>query len=91
MTPNYAYFPVYFDKKKFGKSRDDLYATLREHGIYTRKYFYPAINELECYADFQKQATPVAHDAAIHILTLPIYEGLARDEIDRICDIILQK
>ena len=31
------------------------------------------------------------HDAAIHILTLPIYEGLARDEIDRICDIILQK
>ena len=33
----------------------------------------------------------MAHDASIHILTLPIYEGLTTEEVDRICDIILQK
>ena len=91
VTSNYSYFPIYVDREVFGKSRDDLYAMLKEYGIYTRKYFYPAINELECYAEFRKQPTPVAHDAAEHILTLPIYEGLTREEVDRICDIILQK
>jgi len=88
---NYAYIPIYVDREVFGKSRDDLYAALREHEIYARKYFYPAVNELECYAECREQETPVAHDASIHILTLPIYEGLTTEEVDRICDIILQK
>ena len=91
VTPNYAYFPVYFDRDKFGKDRDDVYAQLREHDIYSRKYFYPAINELEAYAAYKDQVTPVAHDAAAHILTLPMFEELAPEEVDRICDIILQK
>lgn len=91
VTPNYAYFPVYFDKEQFGKDRDDIYGALREHDIYSRKYFYPAINELEAYADYKDQLTPVTHDVATHILTLPIYEGLAMEDVDRICDIILQK
>lgn len=89
VTPNYAYFPVYFDKEKFGKSRDDVYMELREHDIYTRKYFYPAINELDCYKDTCEQDTPIAHDVSLHILTLPIYEGLAGEDVDRICDILL--
>ena len=44
---NYAYFPVYFDREKLGFSRDDVYAILRENDIFSRKYFYPAVNELE--------------------------------------------
>ena len=91
VTPNYAYLPVYFDKSKFGKSRDDVYMELREHEVYTRKYFYPAINELECYRDLGGPATPVAHDVSMNILTLPIYEGLASEDVDMICDIILSK
>ena len=89
VTPNYAYFPVYFDKEKFGKSRDDVYMELREHDIYTRKYFYPAINELDCYKDTCEQVTPIAQDVSLNILTLPIYEGLAGEDVDRICDIML--
>ncbi len=91
VTPNYAYFPVYFDPERFGKSRDDIYAELREHDIYSRKYFYPAINEMGAYAAYKDQVTPVAHDVAAHILTLPMFEELALDDVDRICDIILQK
>lgn len=91
VTPNYAYFPVYFDKEKFGKSRDDVFMELREHDIYSRKYFYPAINEMECYSELKGAPTPIAHDVSLNILTLPIYEGLADEDIDLICDIILKK
>ena len=90
VTPNYAYFPVYFDKEKFGKSRDDIYAVLKENDIYARKYFYPAINELKSYKSCSDQSTPVAHDVSTHILTLPIYEGLSTEDVDRICNIILE-
>ena len=91
VSANYAYFPVYFDKEKYGKSRDDVSKELREQEIYTRKYFYPAINELECYRDLGGPATPVAHDVSCNILTLPIYEGLANEDVDRICDILTAK
>lgn len=91
VTPNYAYLPVLFDKEKFGKNRDDVYAELREHDIYSRKYFYPAINELDSYKDCWDQKTPVTHEIATHVLTLPIYEELALRDVDRICEIILKK
>ena len=90
-TPNYAYYPVYFDAAVFGKTRDEVYGLLRAHDIYARKYFYPAVNELTCYKAAVPQNTPIAHDAAEHILTLPIYEGLTEEDVDRICDVILQQ
>lgn len=86
---NYAYFPVYFDEKVFGKGRDDIHLLLRKHDIFSRKYFYPAINELKCYEQFSTNSTPIAHDVSMHILTLPIYEELSLEDVDRICDIIL--
>ena len=91
VTPNYAYFPVYFDKDVFGKDRNQVKAELEKNDIFTRKYFYPAVNELSCYREvFKDQKTPVAHDASMNILTLPIYEELPLEDVDRICDIILK-
>ncbi|MBQ9314993.1 MAG: DegT/DnrJ/EryC1/StrS family aminotransferase [Clostridia bacterium] len=90
VTPNYAYFPVCFDKDKFGKSRDDVFSRLREHDIYSRKYFYPAINELSCYKGQYNMNTPVAHDVSMNILTLPMYEELDLSDVDRICDVIIE-
>ena len=89
IEPNYAYLPVYFNREVFGKSRDDVFAQLREHDIYARKYFYPAINDMSCYRNENTRVTPVAHDVSMNILTLPIYEGLAMEDVDRICDIVL--
>lgn len=86
---NYAYFPVYIDKQKFGKNRDEVFELLLQNDIYARKYFYPAINDLSCYADKYEQNTPVAHEVSMNILTLPMYEELALDDVDRICDLIL--
>lgn len=44
VTANYAYFPVYIDPVKFGKTKDIVFDELSERDIYARKYFYPAIN-----------------------------------------------
>lgn len=87
---NYAYFPVCFDASH-GMNRDNIYQALKAQGIYARKYFYPVINDLECYRPYSDHATPIAHDVSMSILTLPIYEGLALDDVDRICDVILNR
>lgn len=85
---NYAYMPVYFNRTNFGYSRDDIYEKLIKHGIYSRKYFYPATNDLNCYQDSNR--TPIAHDISMNILTLPIFEELTNDIVDRICEIIIR-
>ncbi len=86
---NYAYFPVYFDRTLFGRTVDDVFAALRENGIGSRRYFHPAVNDLDCYREFAGAETPVARDVSQNILCLPLYEGLEADDVDRICDVIL--
>ncbi|AET70511.1 putative PLP-dependent enzyme possibly involved in cell wall biogenesis [Desulfosporosinus orientis DSM 765] len=91
VSANYSYYPVYFDREIFGNTRDDVYEELKLNDIFARKYFYPAINELSCYADIQGAETPIAHDISMNILTLPMYEELTLEDVDRICDIVLGK
>lgn len=91
VSANYAYFPVCFDSDKFGKTRDLVFGELKERDIHARKYFYPAVNDMSCYRGmFDNQKTPVAHDISLRVLTLPMYEGLELEDVDRICDIILK-
>ena len=87
---NYAYFPVVFDREKFGADRDDVFAALAENNIGARKYFYPLTSSFECYRDrFDPQKTPLAFRISQSVLTLPLYADLSFDDVDRICDIIL--
>ncbi|MBR1765153.1 MAG: DegT/DnrJ/EryC1/StrS family aminotransferase [Ruminococcus sp.] len=90
VTPNYAYFPVVFDKITFGADRDDVFARLAENGIGARKYFYPLTNTFDCYKDvFDSSTTPVALDISLRVLTLPLYADLSMDDVDRICNTII--
>jgi len=92
VTANYAYFPVIFDKKVFGKSRDEVMAELLKENIYTRKYFYPLINDYDCYKDkYSSKNTPIAKRISDNVLTIPMYADLKLEEVDKICDIILRK
>lgn len=87
---NYAYFPVLFDEKKFGASRNDVMEKLGKNGVGARKYFYPLVNSFDCYNnDYDDKDTPVALDISKRILTLPLYADLKLDVVDMICDIIL--
>lgn len=88
---NYAYFPVVFDKRCFGKSRDEISEILSKENIYARKYFYPLTSSFECYnSKFKIQETPNAEHISKNILTLPLYADLSLSDVDRICEIILK-
>ena len=91
VTPNYAYYAVLFDHAEFGESRDDVYERLKQNDIYARKYFYPSINEMQCYAGENTEITPVAAKISRQVLTLPMYADLELEQVDRICDVILSK
>lgn len=86
---NYSYFPVIFDGYKM--DRNEVQAKLAENNIFARKYFYPITNEAACYQEMYGNANvPVAKHAADCILTLPLYSDLSVEEVDRICDVILE-
>lgn len=90
VKPNYAYFPVLFNKEEFGKDRDEVFKELAAGNIFSRKYFYPLTNTLDCYKwKFNVDDTPAAKYISDNILCLPLYADLALEDVDRICEIIL--
>ena len=90
VKPNYAYFPVIFDEKLFGATRNEVMEALAAHDIGARKYFYPLTNTFECFHNmFDVNETPVALHMSRHVLTLPLYADLSVEDVDRICDIVL--
>lgn len=87
---NYAYFPVIFDEKIFGSSRNEVYTKLGENGIGTRKYFYPLTNTFECFhGKYDTNLTPVALHISKRVLSLPLYADLSLEDVDKICEIIM--
>ena len=86
---NFAYFPVLFTGKY---DRDEVFERLAQNNIFARKYFYPLTNEFECYSDLKTadaSKTPIAKKVSENILCLPIYADLALEDVERICEIIL--
>lgn len=86
---NYAYFPVVFDEKLFGASRNEVFEALEKVGIGARKYFYPLTNTFDCFhGKYDVGQTPIALRIAKRVLTLPLYSELSFEMVDRICDVI---
>lgn len=93
---NYSYFPILVDEGCTGITRDELHESLKEYNIYTRKYFYPMIPELECYkGKYNSNNLNVAKYVSDRVLTLPIYGQLnlqdAYNIANNIKEIILSK
>lgn len=87
VTTNYAYYPVVFDGYKY--DRDTVYEKLKEQNIISRKYFYPLVTDFGCYK-LSSDNLPVAKHVSQRVLTLPLYADLSKDDVKRICDIILK-
>lgn len=90
VQPNYAYFPVLFDEKIFGATRNEVFNALSDKGIGARKYFYPLTNTFDCFhGRFDVDKTPVALHISKRVLTLPLYADLALEDVDKICRAII--
>lgn len=84
---NYAYFPVVFEGE--GWNRDKVAVSLAKEGVIVRKYFYPLINDYECYRHLSSsKETPVAKRIASQVVTLPLYADLPLTEVRNICRLI---
>lgn len=90
LKQNFAYYPVLFDKKEFGKSRDEVVAILAENDIVARKYFYPLVSANKEFEQDLTTLTPIAKEYSENVLCLPMYAHLDISDIDRICDLILK-
>lgn len=91
---NYAYFPIFIDEHAYGMSRDALYAKLKEHDIFGRRYFYPLISTFSAYKglDSANPANlPIAHKLADQVLCLPMFADLDDEGVKRIIDVIVNK
>lgn len=82
-TNNHAYFPVLFESNSKMLS---IQKKLNDQGIFPRRYFYPALNELP-YLDMQ-QNMPYSKEIANRILCLPLYVDLSHNTIEKIINII---
>lgn len=84
---NYAYFPVLFEGT--GWDRNVVAEELAKERIIVRKYFYPLVNDYDCYRHLSSsEETPVAKRIADQVLTLPLYADLPLEEVRRICRLI---
>lgn len=89
-THNFYSFPILVERE-YPLARDALYAKLREHNVYARRYFYPLISSLPMYRDMASAAAsslPVANSIASGVLCLPLFPDLETRELESIAALI---
>lgn len=77
---NYGYYPVIFDSEAgllaaFGR--------LAKINVHPRRYFWPALNKLPYLKKYEP--CPVAEDIASRVACLPLFVGLEKEAVERIC------
>lgn len=90
---NYSYFPMFIDAEKYGTTRDELYAKMKEANVLGRRYFYPLISEFSTYRGLESarpENLPNAHKMADSVICLPMHHELSDDDIQRTLDLILK-
>lgn len=85
---NYSYFPILV-KKDYVMSRDGLFNHLKNNKIFSRKYFYPLTSEQfflrNKYSDIILEH---AKKISEQVLTLPLYEELEFEVIEKISGLL---
>ena len=88
---NYSYFPIFVDEKKFGRTRDELYHTMKEKNVLARRYFYPLISEFSTYRGLESANPanlPNAHKMAESVICLPMFADLSDGDVQRVLDVV---
>lgn len=80
---NFSYFPILFeDEPHLLKSKE----ILENHGVGSRRYFYPGLNSL----DYTSGTGPVSDEIASKVLCLPLYHSLSVHEQKMIARLLLR-
>jgi dTDP-4-amino-4,6-dideoxygalactose transaminase len=85
---NYGYYPAIFSTHE---AMMHARQALMDNGIGPRRYFYPSLNTLPFLKTELKKSCPVSEDISSRILCLPLYFGLQKTDVEKICTIIKQE
>lgn len=85
-TENYAYMPVVFESEALNLQAIN---TLKANDVFPRRYFYPSLSSVLPY--LTKVEMPVTDGIAKRVLCLPLYYDLTVEEVDFICNLILEQ
>ena len=91
---NYSYFPIFVDAGKYGMTRDELYARMKEHNVLGRRYFYPLISTFSTYRGLPSASPenlPVATKMADQVICLPMHHALSEEDVERVINCITQR
>ena len=89
-TNSYQYYPIVIEDE-YNKTRDELYEMFKNENIYTRKYFYPACHDYECYKNDITVKTArlrTTDDVKKRVLCLPFYGNLDKQIAEYICGVL---
>lgn len=84
-SSNAAYAPALF---KNSEQRSLIEQTLKKHGYSSRRYFSPSLDTVAAFNKNNTIKCPVSQDISERILCLPLYSGLEKEHVRRICRII---
>ena len=87
VTNSYQYYPIVIEDN-YPISRDELYEKFKKENILTRKYFYPACTDYECYKNdlaVKLADLSVVDDLKHKVLCLPFYGDLEESILSEIC------
>lgn len=83
------YFPIVVDPNKFGRTRDQLYESLKRKDIYARKYFHPICTDFipyQKYPIYSAHANSYVDVIKTQVLCLPFHSGVTEADIIDIRD-----
>jgi dTDP-4-amino-4,6-dideoxygalactose transaminase len=82
---NFAYYPLVFDNEALMLK---CMENLKQHEIFTRRYFYPSLASTLPYLPNRK--LEITDDISRKVLCLPLFHDLTLEEVDLICRLILR-
>jgi dTDP-4-amino-4,6-dideoxygalactose transaminase len=83
---NYAYYPVVFPNSE---AKQRARQALIDQGVNPRRYFYPSLNTLPFLRPELRRACPVSEGVAERVLSLPLFVGLSKQQVSKVCEGIL--
>ena len=89
---SHNYIVIVLDPGVSPITRDELYEQLKQDGIQTKRYFYPALHNQTLFRGVDPGCAcrlPVAERISGSSLALPMYSHMSAPVVDHICDRIL--
>ena len=90
-TNSYQYYPIVIEDD-YPITREELYNKFKEQNILTRRYFYPACHDYECYKNdlaVKLGNFSVVDELKHKVLCLPFYGDLKEEILSNICERII--